>query len=142
MLDKNRSGSENCPNLRGKRILVLEDDPIIAVEWYFQLKRLGARQVFEATNHFCWSTLSGTTSKRQLLTTARHIPFIIISGDTFGKVLVRERYWYLSIPKRCSRRVRRAPRLGHCTSVPLLESSHQQSLSIRAPLSERCHSCG
>ena len=84
MLDKDRCGSENWPDLRGKRILVLEDDPVIAVEWYFQLKRLGARQVFEATNHFCWSTLSGTTSKRQLLTTARHIPFIIISGDTFG----------------------------------------------------------
>jgi len=64
MLDKNRSGSENCPNLRGKRILVLEDDPIIAVEWYFQLKRLGATQVFEATNQSALQHLVGPQRRR------------------------------------------------------------------------------
>ena len=99
MLDKNRSGSENCPNLRGKRILVLEDDPIIAVEWYFQLKRLGATQVFEATNQSALQYLVGHNVDAAIvdytlrdgcctpvleLLTARHIPFIIISGDTFG----------------------------------------------------------
>ena len=60
MLDKDRRGSENWPDLRGKRILIiLEDDPVIAVEWYFQLKRLGATQVFEATNQLALQYLVG-----------------------------------------------------------------------------------
>ena len=99
MLDKDRRGNENWPDLTGKRILVLEDDPVIAVDWYFQLKRLGATQVFEPTNHLALQYLFGhhvdaaivdytlrdgcCTPVLELLT-ARHIPFIIISGDTFA----------------------------------------------------------
>jgi CheY-like chemotaxis protein len=99
MLDKDRRGSEDWPYLRGKRILVLEDDPVIAVEWYFQLKRLGATQVFEPTNRLALEYLvrhnvdaaivdytlrDGCCTPILELLTARHIPFIIVSGDTFA----------------------------------------------------------
>ena len=99
MLDKDRRGSENWPYLKGKRILVLEDDPVIAVDWYFQLKRLGATLVFEPTNQLALQHLvrhdvdaaivdytlrDGCCTPVLELLTARHIPFIIVSGDTFA----------------------------------------------------------
>jgi len=98
MLDTDCRSSENLPNLRGKRILVLEDDPVIAVDLYFQLKRLGATQVFEPTNQLALQYLVGHSVDAAIvdytlrdgcctpvldLLAARHIPFIIISGDTF-----------------------------------------------------------
>jgi CheY-like chemotaxis protein len=97
MLDKDRR--RNWPNFRGKRILVLEDDPVIAVDLYFQLKPLGATQVFEPTNLLALQYLVGHNVDAAIvdytlrdgcckpvldLLTARHIPFIIISGDTFA----------------------------------------------------------
>jgi CheY-like chemotaxis protein len=99
MLDTDCRSSKILPNLRGKRILVLEDDPVIAVEWYFQLKRRGAAQVFEPTNQLALQYLDGHNVDAAIvdyilrdgcctpvleLLTARHIPFIIVSGDTFA----------------------------------------------------------
>jgi len=99
MLDRDHRGSENWPNLRGKRILILADDPVFAVDYCFQLKRLGATPVFEPTNQLALQYLAGCNVDAAIvdytlgdgccapvleLLTARQIPFIIISGDTFA----------------------------------------------------------
>lgn len=99
MLAKNCRDREDWPNLRGQRILVLEDDPVIAVDYCFQLKRLGATQVFEPTNQSALQYLAGHNVDAAIvdytlgdgccapvlgLLIARQIPFIIISGDTFA----------------------------------------------------------
>ena len=99
MLAKNCRDREDWPNLRGQRILVLEDDPVIAVDYCFQLKRLGATPVFEPTNQSALQYLAGHNVDAAIvdytlgdgccapaleLLIARHIPFIIISGDTFA----------------------------------------------------------
>ena len=43
--------NRSYPNLRGKRVLIVEDDPVIAVDYHFQLKDVGATaEGFKATN--------------------------------------------------------------------------------------------
>jgi len=100
MLDKDHRGSENWRYHRGRRILVLEDDPIIAVDWYFQLKRRGVTPVLAPTNQLglqhlvrhnvdaaivdCCTLRHGCCTLVLELLTARHIPFNVISGDAFA----------------------------------------------------------
>jgi CheY-like chemotaxis protein len=99
MLDRKRRHKDDWPNLQGKRILVLEDDPVIAVDYCFQLKRFGVTQIFEPTIQSGLQYLAkhnvdaaivdytlrdGCCAPVLELLTARHIPFIIISGDTFA----------------------------------------------------------
>ena len=55
MLDERRflreRDNRHYPNLRGKRVLIVEDDPVIAVDYHFQLKDVGATaEGFKATN--------------------------------------------------------------------------------------------
>ena len=47
MLDLTPSAraSDKYPTLRGKRILVVEDDVLIAVDYHFQLREVGAHGV-------------------------------------------------------------------------------------------------
>jgi DNA-binding response OmpR family regulator len=53
MLDRTRCArvSTKYPNLLGKRILVVEDDAVIAVDYDFQLRAVGAKpQAYKSTN--------------------------------------------------------------------------------------------
>ena len=43
MPDRTCGASDGFPNLRAKRILVVEDDPVIAVDYHFQLQSIGAQ---------------------------------------------------------------------------------------------------
>jgi hypothetical protein len=47
MLDVQHPSAEGdsggYPNLKGKRILIVEDDPVVAVDYHFQLKDVGAK---------------------------------------------------------------------------------------------------
>ena len=87
------------PNLKGKRILVIEDDPILAVDYHFQLKGVGAKgEGFKATNREALSYLAshdidaaivdfnlcdGTGELIIAALQRRDIPFIVVSGCTF-----------------------------------------------------------
>jgi DNA-binding NarL/FixJ family response regulator len=86
-------------NLRGKRILVVEDDPIVAVDYHFQMKDAGAMaQGFKATNEATLDYLASHevdaaivdyqlcdgTSERVMQWLQMHaIPFVVVSGCTF-----------------------------------------------------------
>ena len=87
------------PNLQGKRILVVEDDAVIAVDYYFQLREVGAKpQAYEPTSEAALDYLAthqvdaaivdyqlrdGTCESVLQLLQSRGIPFIIVSGSTF-----------------------------------------------------------
>jgi DNA-binding response OmpR family regulator len=101
MLDHTHSSRESTkyPNLRGKRILVVEDDPVIAVDYYFQLREVGARPgAYEPTNKAALDYLAahevdaaivdyrlrdGPCEPVLQFLQSRHIPFIVVSGCTF-----------------------------------------------------------
>ena len=91
--------SDKYPALRGKRILVVEDDAVIAVDYHFQLEGIGANHSFEASNRQALEYLASHHVDAAIVDfhlrdgcciptlrdlTARHIPFIVISGDTFA----------------------------------------------------------
>ena len=103
MLDVRRSpgsaGDRGYPNLRGKRILIVEDDPVLAVDYHFQLKDAGAiAKGFKATNQEALKYLAahdvdaaivdfllcdGTGESIFAGLKSRGIPFIVVSGCTF-----------------------------------------------------------
>ena len=87
------------PNLRGKRVLIVEDDPVIAVDYHFQLKDAGARaEGFKATNREALSYLGSHEVDAAIVDfllcdgtgvsiidglKTRGIPFIVVSGSAF-----------------------------------------------------------
>jgi CheY-like chemotaxis protein len=87
------------PNLQGKRILVVEDDVVIAVDYYFRLREVGAvPQAFEPTNKAALDYLAmhqvdaaivdyqlrdGSCEPVLQSLESRGIPFIVVSGCTF-----------------------------------------------------------
>ena len=90
---------DKYPNLRGKRILVVEDDTVIAVDYYFQLREVGAEaRVCGATNKAALDYLAthdidaaivdyrlrdGTCEQVLQSLDRRDIPFVVVSGCTF-----------------------------------------------------------
>ena len=103
MLDERHSHRESenhkYPNLRGKRILVVEDDLIVAIDYHFQLKDVGATAGgFKATNEAALHYLSTHEVDAAIVDFQlcdgsgepiidglwnRGIPFIVVSGCTF-----------------------------------------------------------
>jgi CheY-like chemotaxis protein len=93
--------AERCeyPNLKGKRVLIVEDDPILAVDYHYQLKGVGAiAEGFKATSREALNYLAlhdvdaaivdfflcdGTGESIIVALKLRGIPFIVISGCTF-----------------------------------------------------------
>ncbi len=92
-------GNRAYPNLRGKRVLIVEDDPVIAVDYHFQLKDVGATaEGFKATNREALGYLASHTVDAAIVDfllsdgtgesvidglKRRGIPFIVVSGCTF-----------------------------------------------------------
>ena len=103
MLDERRflreRDNRHYPNLRGKRVLIVEDDPVIAVDYHFQLKDVGApAEGFKATNRDALSYLASHDVDAAIVDfllcdgtgesiidglKMRGIPFIVVSGCTF-----------------------------------------------------------
>jgi CheY-like chemotaxis protein len=92
-------GKAECPALLGKRILVVEDDAVAAVEYRFQLQSVGAMQTLQPTVRRALDYLAGHDVDAAIVDyllpdgdcapvleqlAERHIPFVIVSGDTFG----------------------------------------------------------
>ena len=90
---------ENVLTLWGKRILVVEDDPVIAIDYRFQLEGIGALQAFAPNNQRALAYLvahhvdgaiidyhlpDGACTPVLELLVALRVPFVVISGDTFG----------------------------------------------------------
>ena len=87
------------PNLQGKRILVVEDDVVTAVDYGFELRRVGAEpQAYAPTNKVALDYLAthqvdaalvdyqlsdGPCEPVLQLLQSRGIPFIVVSGCTF-----------------------------------------------------------
>jgi DNA-binding response OmpR family regulator len=87
------------PNLKGKRVLIVEDDPIVAVDYHYELKDAGAKaQGFKGTNREALNYLAthevdaaivdfvltdGTGESIIEGLRNRGIPFIVVSGCTF-----------------------------------------------------------
>jgi CheY-like chemotaxis protein len=87
------------PNLKGKRVLIVEDDPVLAVDYHFQLKDVGARaEGFKATNQEALSYLASHEVDAAIVDfllcdgtgesiidglKSRGIPFIVVSACTF-----------------------------------------------------------
>jgi DNA-binding response OmpR family regulator len=90
--------SHKYPILTGKRILVVEDDPVIAVDYYFQLREVGAKpQAYEPSNKAALDFLAthaidvaivdyqlrdGPCEPVLQFLQSRGIPFIVVSGCT------------------------------------------------------------
>src|SRR6266576_532084 len=101
MLDLTPSAraSDKYPTLRGKRILVVEDDALIAVDYHFLLKEVGAKpQAYEPTRQAALDYLAahdidaaivdyrlrdGTCEQVLRSLRSRDIPFVIVTGCTF-----------------------------------------------------------
>jgi DNA-binding response OmpR family regulator len=101
MLDHASSAhaKDKYPTLRGKRILVVEDDALIAVDYHFQLREVGAQpQAYEPTSKAALDYLAthdidaaivdyrlrdGTCEQVLRSLRRRHIPFVIVTGCTF-----------------------------------------------------------
>jgi CheY-like chemotaxis protein len=92
-------GGDNVLALWGKRILVVEDDPVVAVDYRFHLEGVGALQIFAPSNQRALAYLATHEVDAAIIDyhladgncapvlgslIARHIPFVIVSGDTFG----------------------------------------------------------
>jgi len=87
------------PALAGRRVLVVEDDPVVAIEYLFQLKDLGAAREFKPSNREAllylarneidaaivdYNLRDGSCTPLLGCLSARQIPFIVVSGDTFA----------------------------------------------------------
>ena len=108
------------PNLQGKRILVVEDDVVIAVDYGFELRRVGAKpQAYAPTNKVALNYLAthqvdaalvddrssdGPCEPVLQLLQSRGIPFIVVSGCTF-EMDMHGRRGYL--PRSCRSRLGR-----------------------------------
>ena len=91
--------NDRYPHLCGKRILVVEDDAVIAVDYHFQLREVGAEpQAYHATNKTALDYLAthdidaaivdyrlrdGTCEQVLQSLQSRGIPFVVVSGCTF-----------------------------------------------------------
>ena len=91
--------SDKHPTLRGKRILVVEDDALIAVDYHFQLREVGAQpQAYEPTSKAALDYLAthdidaaivdyrlrdGTCEQVLKSLRSRDIPFVIVTGCAF-----------------------------------------------------------
>ena len=99
MLSCNRDPRDQRANLDGKQILVIEDDPVIAADYHFRLRRLGAMDTIEPSNQRALEYLGthhvdaaivdyflgdGPSVPVIEFLTSLHIPFILVSGDTFA----------------------------------------------------------
>ena len=91
--------NDKYPKLWGKRILVVEDDIVIAVDYYFQLRDVGAEALaYASTNKAALDYLAthdidaaivdyrlrdGTCEQVLQSLEGRDIPFVVVSGCTF-----------------------------------------------------------
>jgi DNA-binding response OmpR family regulator len=91
--------SDKYPALRDKRIVVVEDDAVIAVDYYFRLREVGAQpQAYATTNKAALAYLAthdvdaaivdywlpdGTCEPVLQSLESRQIPFVVVSGCTF-----------------------------------------------------------
>lgn len=90
---------DRYPNLRDKRILVVEDDAVIAVDYHFQLRQVGAEpQAYKSTSKAALDYLAtheidavivdyrlrdGTSEPILKCLIQRAIPFVIVTGYVF-----------------------------------------------------------
>ena len=99
MLSCNCEPRDRHANLDGKQILVIEDDPVIAADYHFRLRRLGATDTIEPSNQRALEYLGthhvdaaivdyhlgdGPCVPVVEFLTSLRIPFILVSGDTFA----------------------------------------------------------
>jgi CheY-like chemotaxis protein len=85
--------------LRGKCILVVEDDAVVAVDYHFQLQAVGAKETLQPTVRRALEYLAAHEVDAAIVDyqlpdgdcdpvlqqlARRHIPFVVVSGDTFG----------------------------------------------------------
>jgi len=85
--------------LAGRLVLVVEDDPVVAIDYLFQLKDLGAAREFKSSNREAllylarneidaaivdYNLRDGNCAPLLECLSARQIPFIVVSGDTFA----------------------------------------------------------
>jgi len=99
MLSYHRNPQDLRANLDGKQILVIEDDPVIAADYHFRLRRLGATDTIEPSNRRALAFLGthhvdaaivdyhlgdGPCMPVIEFLTNLDIPFIVVSGDTFA----------------------------------------------------------
>ena len=90
--------NENHAGLCGKRILVVEDDPVVAVDYYFELKGAGATETCEISIRAALAYLAchdvdaaivdyhlpdGSCVPVLERLAARGIPYVVVSGDMF-----------------------------------------------------------
>jgi CheY-like chemotaxis protein len=90
---------EAYPALHGKRILVVEDNAVAAVDYHFQLQAVGAAESLQPTVRRALAYLADHEVDAAIVgyqppdgdcepvleqLARRHIPFVIVSGDTFG----------------------------------------------------------
>jgi CheY-like chemotaxis protein len=90
---------EEYPALHGKRILVVEDNAVAAVDYHFQLQAVGAAESLQPTVMRALAYLADHEVDAAIVDyqlpdgncepvleqlARRHIPFVIVSGDTFG----------------------------------------------------------
>jgi CheY-like chemotaxis protein len=95
----NCEGHVQRANLDGKQILVIEDDPVIAADYHFRLRRLGASDTIEPSNQRALAYLGthhvdaaivdyhlgdGPCVPVVEFLASLGIPFILVSGDTFA----------------------------------------------------------
>jgi CheY-like chemotaxis protein len=100
---------QKYPNLQGKQILVVEDEAVLAVDYYFQLRAVGATPVaYEPTTKAALNFMAvhevdaaivdyrlrdGGCHRLLQLLLARGIPFIVVSGfaEEIGAMVDTER---------------------------------------------------
>ena len=86
----------NYPNLMGKRILVVDDEPVVAVDYWYQLLEVGATPAgFLPSNQAAMNFLEahrvdavivdhclrdGTSEPVVAWLVAHHVPFVMVSG--------------------------------------------------------------
>jgi CheY-like chemotaxis protein len=99
MLVRPARSSENVLTLRGKRILVVEDDPVIAIDYHFQLEGIGAIHAFAPNNQRALAYLIANRVDAAIIDyhlpdgccmpilemlVSQNVPFVVVSGDTFA----------------------------------------------------------
>jgi len=101
MLDQTHYSRERdkYSHLKGKRILVIEDDAVVAVDYYFQLREIGAKPLaYQPTNDAALDYLAthqidaaivdyqlrdGSCEPVLKFLQTHGIPFVVVSGHTF-----------------------------------------------------------
>ena len=85
MLDHAHRASDSYPNLRDKRILVVEDDVVIAADYHFQLREVGAEpRGYKPTSKAALDYLATHEIDAVIVDyRQRAIPFVIVTGNAF-----------------------------------------------------------